>query len=379
MRILIATVTAGGGHLAAASALEQAWRAMRPRDVVECKDVLEFAPRLYRKMYAKGYVKFVERAPEIYGMIFKKTDNASKVRRATSIRRSFAHHTNKKFVTYLKNFKPDVVLCPHFLPLEILGHMRAKAAKSKKAAASSFNVCVVTDFEAHAFWLEPGVDMYCVAALETGASLVARGAIEKDVVATGIPIGAKFAQPIDVLGVRRHYGLRDDLPTVLVLSGGFGMGPVAEILDELDKVEAHFQTMVVCGRNEELRKDLAGRDRKHPTHVLGFCNNMHELMCASSLIVTKPGGLTTSEAMAIGRPLVILNPIPGQETANSDFLLERGAAIKLNRVEDLPFRLKELLSSKKLLQMTAAAAALGRPNAAKDICAAVLARVEGSK
>ena len=103
---------------------------------------------------------------------------------------------------------------------------------------------------------------------------------------------------------------------------------------------------------------------------------MHELMRASSLIVTKPGGLTTSEALAIGRPLVILNPIPGQETANSDFLLERGAAIKLNRVEDLPFRIKELLTSKKLLQMTAAAAALGKPNAARDICSAVLARFE---
>jgi processive 1,2-diacylglycerol beta-glucosyltransferase len=375
MRILIATVTCGGGHLAAASALEQAWRALRPKDVVECKDVLDFAPRLYRKMYVKGYVKFVEHAPELYGMFFKKTDNASKVRRATSARRRFAHHTNKKFVTYLKSFKPDVVLCPHFLPLEILGHQRGKAAKGKKAAASSLNVCIVTDFEAHAFWLEPGVDMYCVAAPETAASLVARGADEKNVVVTGIPIGAKFAEPVDVLGVRRRYGLRDDLPTLLVLSGGFGMGPVAEILDELDKVEAHFQTMVVCGRNEELRKELAGQDRKHPTHVLGFCNNMHELMCASSLIVTKPGGLTTSEAMAIGRPLVILNPIPGQETANSDFLLERGAAIKLNRVEDLPFRIKELLSSKKLLQMSAAAAALGKPNAAKDICAAVVSRV----
>ncbi|MDB6058600.1 MAG: hypothetical protein JWO95_2444 [Verrucomicrobiales bacterium] len=376
MRILIATVTAGGGHLAAAAALEQAWRAMRPCDVVECKDVLDFAPRLYRKMYVKGYVKFVEHAPELYGMVFKKTDNASKVRRATSARRSFAHHTNKKFVTYLKSFKPDVVLCPHFLPLEILGHMRAKAAKAKKAATPSLNVCIVTDFEAHAFWLEPGVDMYCVAAAETGASLVARGANEKDVVATGIPIGAKFAEPVDIVGVRRRYGLRDDLPTVLVLSGGFGMGPVAEILDELDKVDTHFQTVVVCGRNEELRKDLAGQDRKHPTHVLGYCNNMHELMSASSLIVTKPGGLTTSEAMAIGRPLVILNPIPGQETANSDFLLERGAAIKLNRVEDLPFRIKELLSSKKLLQMSAAAAALGRPNAGKDICAAVLAKMQ---
>lgn len=378
MRILIATVTAGGGHLAAAAALEQAWRAARPRDVVECKDVLDFAPRVYRKLYVKGYPKVIEHMPEIYGMFFKKTDNASKVRKATSIRRSFAHHTNKKFVAYLRKFKPDVVLCPHYLPLEILGHMRAKAEEGKKSATRSMNVCIVTDFEAHAFWLEPGVDMYCVAAPETASSLVARGAKESHVVVTGIPIGSKFAEAVDVLNVRRRYGLRDDMPTVLVLSGGFGMGPVGEILEELDKVDTHFQTLVVCGRNEELRRDLAGQDRKHPTHVLGFSKNMHELMCASSLIVTKPGGLTTSEALAVGRPLVILNPIPGQETANSDFLLERGAAIKLNRVEDLPFRLKELLTSKKLLQMTAAAAALGKPNAAKDICSAVLARVEES-
>ena len=399
MRVLIATVTAGGGHLAAAAALEQAWRAARPRDTVECKDVLDFAPRFYRKLYVKGYPKVVEHMPDIYGIVFKKTDNAARVRKATSFRRSFAHHTNKKFAAYLKSFKPEVVLCPHYLPLEILGHMRDKDARhsegrvprapkmpaamelsgargTRPSGFQSFNVCIVTDFEAHAFWLEPGVDMYCVAAPETRGSLVARGANEKDVVVTGIPIGLKFSEPVDALSVRRRYGLRDDMPTVLVLSGGFGMGPVAEILDELDKVDTHFQTLVVCGRNEDLRTQLAGQDRKHPTHVLGFCNNMHELMCASSLIVTKPGGLTTSEALAIGRPLVILNPIPGQETANSDFLLERGAAIKLNRVEDLPFRVKELLTSKKLLQMTAAAAALGKPNAARDICSAVLARVE---
>lgn len=375
MRVLIATVTAGGGHLAAAAALEQAWRAARPRDTVECKDVLDFAPRFYRKLYVKGYPKVIEHMPDIYGIVFKKTDNAARVRKATSFRRSFAHHTNKKFAAYLRSFKPEVVLCPHYLPLEILGHMRGKDAKRKSTAKNSFNVCIVTDFEAHAFWLEPGVDMYCVAAPETGSSLVARGANEKDVVVTGIPISLKFSEPVDTLNVRRRYGLRDDMPTVLVLSGGFGMGPVAEILDELDKVDTHFQTLVVCGRNEDLRKKLAGQDRKHPTHVLGFCNNMHELMCASSVIVTKPGGLTTSEALAIGRPLVILNPIPGQETANSDFLLERGAAIKLNRVEDLPFRIKELLTTKKLLQMTAAAAALGKPNAARDICSAVISRL----
>jgi len=153
------------------------------------------------------------------------------------------------------------------------------------------------------------------------------------------------------------------------------MGPVAEILDELDKVKQPFQTLVVAGRNEELRRELAVKDHRHPTHVLGFVTNMQDLMTVSDLIISKPGGLTSSEALAMGKPLFILNPIPGQEAANSDFLLEHGAAAKANRVEDLPYRLGQLLGSKKLQELAHNARALGRPAAALDVCRAVLARL----
>ena len=136
--------------------------------------------------------------------------------------------------------------------------------------------------------------------------------------------------------------------------------------------------MVVTGRNEELRRELAAQDRKHPTHVLGFVTNMHELMAVADLIITKPGGLTSSEALAMGKPLFILNPIPGQEAANSDFLLEHGAAAKANRVEDLPYRIEQLLGTKKLAEMGRAAKALGRPEAARDICKEVVRRASQS-
>src|SRR6185503_2952781 len=234
-------------------------------------------------------------------------------------------------------------------------------------------VCVVTDFEAHALWMEPSVDLYCVAAEETKARLVARKVDGEGVVVTGIPIGGRFSQPIDAAIVRRRRGLRDDLPTVLVLGGGFGMGPVAEILGSLDSIEREFQIVVVAGRNADLRRELAAQDRRHPTHVLGFVTNMHEMMAVADLIVSKPGGLTTAEALALGKPLFILNPIPGQEAANSDFLLERGAAAKVNRVEDLPFRVDRLLGSPKLKEMAASARALGRPDAAPAVCEAVRA------
>jgi processive 1,2-diacylglycerol beta-glucosyltransferase len=369
MRVLIATVTAGAGHLQAAAALEEAWKANSTADIVERVDVLSFVSKLYRKLYSEGYVRVVERAPEIYAMIFKKTDNPGLLRRLTRVRRSLAGASTRKFVKHVLEFKPDIVLCPHFLPLEIIGGL-----KSKRPEFRPLTVCVVTDFEAHALWMEPGVDLYCVATEETKARLVARGAAPENVVATGIPVAAKFSAKPDKKAVRKQFGLRDDLPTILALGGGFGMGPVGQILAELGKMTRPMQILVVAGKNEKLRRELAATTHKHPTHVLGFVANMQELMAVADLIITKPGGLTTSEALAAGKPLFILNPIPGQEAANSDFLLQHGAAEKANCVEDLPYRLEQLLGSKKLAGMARAAKTLGRPNAARDICAEAVRR-----
>ena len=326
------------------------------------------------KVHTAGYVKLVEHAPEVWGMLFKQTDNPKLVRRLAKWRKAFPPGSTMRFIRYLKKFKPDVVFCTHYLPVEILGKAREEF-KGKAPLA----VCIVTDFEAHALWMGEAVDFYCVAAEETKARLVARGAVAENVVVTGIPIAAKFSGTMDTLAVRKRYGLRDDLPVLLVLGGGFGMGPVAEILKELDKVPQEFQTLVVAGRNEELRRELAVHDRKHPTHVLGFVTNMHELMAVADLIITKPGGMTTSEALAKGKPRIILNPIPGHEAANSDFQLQRGAAAKVNRVEDLPYGLGQLLGSKKLAEMGRAAISLGRPAAAVDICKEVLRRFKGTR
>jgi processive 1,2-diacylglycerol beta-glucosyltransferase len=370
MRILIATITAGGGHIQAALALEEAWHAARRRDTVEKVDLQTFFSPLHRKVYTDGYVKMVAHAPELWGMLFKATDDPKLMRKMTALRRKFPPNSAKKFIRHMAHFKPDVVFCTHYLPVEILGK-----AREEWTGKRPFVVCVVTDFEAHALWMGEAVDLYCVAAEETRARLIARGAAAENVIVTGIPISGKFSVVPDAAAVRKRLGLRDDLPVLLVLGGGFGMGPVAEILQELDKVKRPFQTLVVAGRNEELRRDLAAQDRRHPTHVLGFVTNMNELMTVSEMIITKPGGLTTSEALALGKPLFILNPIPGQEAANSDFLLERGAAAKVTRVEDLPFRVGQLLGSKKLVAMGEAARVLGRPTAAPDICREVLARI----
>src|SRR5436309_10246481 len=207
MRILIATVTAGAGPLQAATGLEEAWRVLRPDDAVEKVDLLDFVSRLQRRVYVQGYVKLVKHAPELWGMVFKKTDNPAWLRKVARFRRGFAERTNKKFVKYLKAFRPDAVICTHYLPVEIMAHLERKGF-------NPMTVCVVTDFEAHALWMEQAVDLYCVAARDTKASLVARGGRGEKVVGRGIPIAPKFSVLPNPGAVRRNHGLRDDLPVL---------------------------------------------------------------------------------------------------------------------------------------------------------------------
>lgn len=378
MRVLIATVTAGGGHLAAAAALHEAWHTLRPSDQIQKLDLSEFFSPIHRKLHGDGYSKLIEHAPEIWGMVFSRTDDTSAAGKLSKLSRIFTATSRNRFRRAVESFQPDVALCTHYLPLETLGDYKAKPSAKSSSPSQLFVVSVVTDFEAHAVWMAPSVDLYCVAFQETCARLIARGADPASIVATGIPISFRFAKVPDAAPVRKQMGLRDDLPVLLVLSGGFGMGPVAEILKAIDKVGTAFQTVVVTGRNQELRRELAVSDFRHPTHVKGFASNVHELMAAADLIITKPGGLTSSEALALGKPLFIVNPIPGQEAANSDFLLERGAAVKVNRVEDLQFRVTQLLGSPKLRQMAKAAAKLGRPSATKSICTEVLTRMQSA-
>src|SRR4051812_3177545 len=188
MRILIATITAGAGHLQAAAALDEAWRALRPRDVVEKIDLQTFFSPIHKKVHSDGYVKLVEHAPDLWAMLFKKTDNPKLVRRLAKIRSKFPPQSTRRIIRYLEKFKPDVVFCTHYLPVEIMAK-----AKEKWEGKHPLVVTVVTDFEAHALWMGPSSDFYCVAAEETKARLVARGAASENVIVTGIPIAGKFS------------------------------------------------------------------------------------------------------------------------------------------------------------------------------------------
>ncbi|MBL0058964.1 MAG: hypothetical protein IPP35_07605 [Elusimicrobia bacterium] len=284
MRILIATVTAGGGHVQAGAALEEAWRALRPRDTVKRVDVLDYTPAPYRRAYSRGYVKLIEHAPELYARYFRKSDDAGLMRKASFLRRGVARVATRRFIGMVREFRPNAVLCPHFLPLESLGSVSHWNGKRP------FIASVVTDFEAHAMWMEPCVDHTFVAMPDTKARLVARGIPEEKVSPLGIPVSQRFRAVPNRRGARAALGLRPTGPVLLVLGGGFGMGPVKEILERIHRVQRPIQVLVVAGKNVLLERDLKNLSHRHPTRVFGFVENMQDLMAAADLIVTKTGG-----------------------------------------------------------------------------------------
>jgi processive 1,2-diacylglycerol beta-glucosyltransferase len=362
-RIMIAAVTVGAGHIQAARAVEAAWKAIRPDDQVQTLDLLTFTSPLFRAAYLKSYLKLVTHAPDLWSFLFDKTDNPSMLQKLRRIRSQLARQAFRKFTKLLGETNPDAVISTHFQPLEILAGLKPRPGQPRP-----FSVCVITDFEAQALWLDPAVDLYCVATESTRARLVAYGVDAQRVAVTGIPISPQFGQQLSRQEAAARLGLRAEVPAILILAGGFGTGPLGEVLQELDRCSLPVQAIVVCGKNEALRSKLAALKLRIPAQIFGFVSNMHELMAAADLVITKPGGLTTSEALALGKPLLIFRPIPGQEAANSDFLLQQGAAMKANRAADLPYCLEQALQPKQLAKLSRQARRLGRPDAAHTVC-----------
>ena len=225
---------------------------------------------------------------------------------------------------------------------------------------------VVTDADVHRLWIHPGVDRYFVARDEAAALLTAVGVEPGTVEVTGIPIDPRFSERADRGALRRKHGLPDG-PVVLLLAGCFGVGPVQELAARLEQARRPAHFAVVAGRNEALRGALASAAGPRTT-VLGFTREIHEWMAAVDLLVTKPGGLTTSEALARGLPMLLVNPIPGQEERNADALLESGAAAKASSPQVLAWKVDALLGDAAQLEaMRSACLRSARPHAAAAV------------
>jgi processive 1,2-diacylglycerol beta-glucosyltransferase len=375
-RLLILSASAGAGHVRAAQAIERACAEGPQEWDVTHIDILEYTNPLFRTVYSKMYLDMVNKMPEVLGWLYDQFDKPWKSRRR---KLAFDKLNVRPFVKLLESYQPDVVACTHSLPAEIISWLKAR----KKKKLDTRQAIVITDFDLHALWLCDHYEHYFVALDETRVHLEELGVPPEKITISGIPIDPAFARPLDQAEMRRKHALHPDRTTILISAGGFGVGRVETLISLLLRLQHEAQVIAICGRNAELKEELermAARQAHHPRvnlKVVGYTTAMHEYMAASDLIVGKPGGLTTSEALASGLVFVVVNPIPGQEERNSDHLLENGVAIKCNNLPTLTYKIDRLLDDPaRLAAMKASSRALARPRAAFDVVETLRAMAE---
>lgn len=364
-KVLILSAAVGAGHLRAAEALEKQFKQSNAAIEVKNIDVLDYTNPLFRRLYGKAYLEMVNKMPEVLGWMYDSLDKPWENERR---RLALDRLNTLPLIKFLKNYQPDIAVCTHFLPSEIISWLKAKGKVNFPQAV------VVTDFDAHAMWLCHHYEQYFVALDETRIHLEKIGIAPDKITVSGIPIDPIFAEKKDKFAMREKFGLEKDKLTIMVSAGGFGVGNIEHLLKALSDLQTPSQILAICGRNEELKtkletlsKETLNNDRV-TFKPISFTREMDEYMSASDLIVGKPGGLTTSEAMAKGLIFVVVNPIPGQEERNSDHLLEKGCAIKCNNLPVLAYKIDKLVGDKhRFEQMKLNVEKFARPNSSCEI------------
>jgi len=363
-KVLVLSASAGAGHMRAAEALCRVFAEHPAVSKVEHWDMLKYTNTVFRHFYSRMYLDLVNKAPAMLGWFY---DWSDKPYRHDKIRTVFEKLNSARFIRAVKKYKPDLVVCTHFTPAAVLSWL------TDKIELSILPAITVTDFDCHAMWLVPNYSRYFVALPETKVYLEGMGIDGNRIEITGIPIDPAFEVSRERNAVCRSLELLPDRFTILVSAGGFGVGPVEKLLDELLNIRTPVQIVAIAGRSQELKARLDSlAARATGTQVklvpVGFTDRMDEYMAAADILVGKAGGLTSSEALARGLPLCIVNPIPGQEERNSDHLLEAGAAIRCNNLPALAWKLEQLISDpQRLSVLRSRARQLGTPSAARKI------------
>jgi len=364
-KILIVYATAGIGHKKAAMAVKKAYDEMKlPGVDVTLIDALDYTNDFFRWSYLQAYLLMVNKLPTLWGLLYYFTDISFVDLFVSVVRRLNNWANSKRLVKYILDTKPDVIISTHFFGSEVIADLKQKGLMLSKL------VTIVTDYRLHAWWVCEGTDAYVVAGEDTRRDLEGRKVDPAKIKVMGIPIEPIFSRPLDRPKIFKETGLCDDLFTILVIGGGFGVGPIEGIVKVIAQIPRKLQIVVVCGHNEELVSKIRGLKDEYKLNmkVLGFIDNVHEYMDISDILISKSGGITVSESLAKEIPLIVISPILGQETGNSAFLVRNNAAIKVKRLDDLKAALEGLISDPvKLDKMKEAIKLIEKPYAAYDV------------
>jgi processive 1,2-diacylglycerol beta-glucosyltransferase len=365
-RVLILSASVGSGHVKAADALARVMRGRSDVEEVLSDDSLDHTNVLHKQFYSTLYKKLSSMLPEFLGWWYETSDDpwvADKGRLLIDLPQALP------LINLVREFRPDVILCTHFMPAGVISWLIANGKLDARLGV------VITDFHFHAFWITRAFNWYFVAQEDDKIHMEALGLPADRIEVTGIPVEPEFGAPVNVDAVLERHGLQPGRPTILVAGGALGMSPATAVVRQLLQLERDFQAIIVCGKNEEMQNEIVEllKDRPADFRVLGYTKDMSDFMSVATILLSKPGGMTTAEAVACGLPMMILDPIGGQEERNADVLLEAGAAVKCTEVTLVAHKLRRLLDDpERLRQMSRNAGNLGRPNAASEIARIVL-------
>ncbi len=363
--ILVAYATAGIGHKKAALAVKKALDELQALDTrAFLIDALDYTPPLFKWSYLQLYLLAVNKFSTLWGFMYYLTDNFYVNLVVSRLRRFNNWLNSKELRRFLIYSKFDVIVATHFFVSEVAADLK------KKGLIKSRLVTVVTDFRLHSWWVSGFVDTYVVSNHDAESDLLKFGTNPSKIKVMGIPVEPVFSKSQDKGKLRHDFELEEGVFTILVVGGGFGVGPIEGIVKIICGIEKPFQLIVVCGHNEELVKRMENLKTasKARMKVLGFVNNVYEYMEVSDILISKPGGITVSESLTKELPMVVISPIPGQETRNSDFLLRHNAAIKIESLDQLKDTVSGLISDpEKIRNLKEAIRKIRTPNASSDI------------
>ncbi|MDI1442678.1 glycosyltransferase [Polyangium sp. 6x1] len=361
-KILLLHASAGAGHTKAAEALDHGLRkrGFSPRIV----DALAYTNPVFRRAYVRGYERMVREHPRLWATLFDFTDTPSLRPMIQSVRRLGHALSARPLVNLIEEGRFDTIVSTHFLSTEVVGELRRRRAIDARL------VTVVTDYDVHTIWLSKGVDLYLVASESTRRKMLDLGVEPRKVAVTGIPVDERFVIPRDRASTRRRLGLDPDQFTVLLATSSFGF----EAIERLAALLEDFQVIVICGHNEALYRRMCARRR--PLHAIHrFVHNMDEMIAASDVVITKPGGLTIAEALASRVPLVFFGAIPGQEERNVRVLTEHGIGTSPGSLQGIASEIRRLSTCPTALrEARERTAALACP----DSVAAILEHLVGT-
>ncbi|PKM87633.1 MAG: galactosyldiacylglycerol synthase [Firmicutes bacterium HGW-Firmicutes-12] len=355
IRALIFSVSIGSGHDNVAKAMAERLLEEIPGSEAEIIDTFQYINATLHKVMLGSYMETLKFTPKVWGYLYNQVVEGE---RFIDIGQLFSKVLSPRLDQLLKQFNPDIIITTHAFPTGILSIMKERGQINIPVAS------VITDFHVHSLWIHHGVDRYFIPEPDLSNRLLHHGIKAKQIIAVGIPIRTQFSKEINSEQAKSNLGLSVNTPTILVMGGGLGLGRIEKIVEEILE-DSIFEVMVVTGKNKILQENLA--DLKNTRlKVFGFIENMAEVIAASDIVISKPGGVTTAEVLAMRKPLVIFSALPGQEDCNTEYLLNKGAALKVQRLDMLLPEINSFWSNPlKRRHMKEMAEQLGVPNSSK--------------